>query len=338
VVTDVEIWRCLLHLFRCNFWIKSMARNLDLNKAIQVKTTLKVLSPGMYTVRYIKTQLKNSDEAKLQRATNVPLAFSQAPIHMAGQIEFICPEGITHQTLSAPGDYLIANVKGGDAVLSASKYLPKPLAGKVDVQWRIEPLQQPKIPTTKAPIGHKPASGNERSSKPGAAPLPIRLSGHVERQGDVTVGAGEWLGSPTGQARLEGLKVEWQNPPHGVEFVSACRSGGKALQVRGSDYLGTKRQATPITQLALCLGGENATAYQLDAEAVFSDGSHHVLGSKEAVQASRGGHLIAVRLQVTPTGSSPASTVQTPSTQTATSSVRSSWLDPDATQITKAQP
>jgi len=315
-----------------------MARNLDLNKAIQVKTTLKVLSPGMYTVRYIRTQFESSGEAKLQRATNVPLAFSQAPIRMAGQIEFICPEGITHQTLSAPGDYLIANVKSGEAVLSASKYLPKPLAGKVDVQWRIEPLQQPEMPTTKAPIvGPKWASSNERSSKASVAPLPIHLSGHVERQGDVTVGVGEWLGSPTGQARLEGLKVEWQNPPANVGFVGACRSGEKTLQVRGSDYLGTKRQATPITQLALCLSGDNTAAYQLDAEAVFSDGSHHTLGAKEAVQASRGGHLVAVRLQVSPTGSTSASTAQAPPKKTATSAVRSSWLDPDATHITKAQ-
>ncbi|WP_346796459.1 hypothetical protein R5M92_13385 [Halomonas sp. Bachu 37] len=314
-----------------------MTRHVDLNEAIQVKTALKVLSPGMYTIRYIGAQPAGSVDARLQRAVNIPLALSQAPIRMAGEIEFICPEGITHQTLSAPGDYLIAHVKRGEAVLSASKYSPKPLAGKVDVQWRIEPLQQSATPAKTAPAMSTATSstGDSAHNQPRAskAPLPIRLSGHIERRGDVTVNSGEWLGDPRGQARLEGLQIEWQDPPTGVEFVGACRAGDRTLQSKGSEYLGTRRQAAPITQLAICLAGSNAAAYRLEADAVFSDGSRHELGAKEAVQASRSGHLVAVRLQVTP---SVSTIVQSKPEQSAPAG-RSSWLDPEATHIATAQ-
>lgn len=314
-----------------------MTRHANLNEAIQVKTALKVLTPGMYTIRYLGTRPTGSVEASVKPSANIPLALSQAPIHMPGEIEFICPEGISHQTLSAPGDYLIAHVKRGEAVLAASKYAPKPLVGKVDVQWRIESLQQP-IADGKGATGRPiqkqvtPAASTKSLSRQAfEAPLalPVKLTGHIERRGDVTVGSGEWLGDPKGKARLEGLKIEWQNPPAGVEIVGACRAGNQTLQAKGSDYLGTRRQAAPITQLALCLSGKNAASYHLEAEAVFSDGSRHALGAKEAVQASDDNYLIAVRLNVT------EAVAATPS-QATPSSTRSSWLDPQATYIAKA--
>lgn len=164
-------------------------------------------------------------------------------------------------------------MKRGDAVLAASKYSPKPLAGKVDVQWRIESLQQPVGRTSSAP-----AQANQHPEPyvgKAANSLPLTLTGHIERRGDVTVNSGEWLGDPNGTARLEGLQIESNALPQGVEILGACRAGNQTLQAKQNNYLGTKRQATAITQLALCLGGENANNYQLDAEAIFSDGSRH---------------------------------------------------------------
>ncbi|MEC8902396.1 MAG: hypothetical protein VYB92_11255 [Pseudomonadota bacterium] len=306
-----------------------MTHQLDLNDAIQVKTALKVLSPGMYTIRYQGTRPTGSQSGQAQHSANIPLALSQAPINMAGEIEFICPEGISHQTLSAPGDYLIAHVKRGDAVLAASKYSPKPLAGKVDVQWRIESLQQPVGRTSSAP-----AQANQHPEPyvgKAANSLPLTLTGHIERRGDVTVNSGEWLGDPNGTARLEGLQIESNALPQGVEILGACRAGNQTLQAKQNNYLGTKRQATAITQLALCLGGENANNYQLDAEAVFSDGSRHSLGKQEAVRAATGnGHLVAVRLCIHSANST------TTNSHTATNTAQSSWLDPQATYVAKA--
>lgn len=312
-----------------------MTQHLDLNEAIQVKTSLKVLSPGMYTIRYLGTRPTGSVEANVKRSANIPLALSQAPIHMPGEIEFICPEGVSHQTLSAPGDYLIAHVKRGDAVLAASKYAPKPLAGKVDVQWRIESIQQTTAESNMAAVSTPqkhaaPPAKRAKQQAREATTLSVKLTGHIERRGDVTVGSGEWLGDPKGKERLEGLQIEWLDSPSGVEIVGACRAGNQTLQTKGNSYLGTRRQAAPITQLALCLSGKNAALYHLDAEAVFSDGSRHTLGAKEAVQATGEGYLIAVRVAVTE-----AMAATTPS-QATPSPARSAWLDPQATYITKA--
>lgn len=304
-----------------------MTRHVNLNEAIQVKTSLKVLSPGMYTVRYLGTRPADSAEANAKHSANIPLALSQAPIHMPGEIEFICPEGVSHQTLSTPGDYLIAHVKHGDAVLAASKYSPKPLAGNVDVQWRIESLQQP----SQQKAAPAPPTSPQSSA---TVSLPITLTGHIERQGDVTVAAGEWLGDPNGKARLEGLQIEWQDTPAGVAFAGACRASNQTLQAKGNSYLGTRRQAAPITQIALCLSGKNAALYQLEAEAVFSDGSHHALGTKAAVQATQEGYLVAVRVTVNEAVAKKAE-ASAPS-KAATSPARSAWLDPKATYITKA--
>ena len=302
-----------------------MKHPLDLNDAIVVKTALNVLSPGMYTIRYQGTRPSGEQHAHPEHSANIPLALSQAPINMAGEIEFICPEGINHQTLSAPGDYLIAHVKRGDAVLAASKYAPKPLAGKLDVQWRIESLQQPSKPEASK------ATPTAEKRPLDTTPFALTVSGHIERQGDVTVQSGEWLGNPQGTARLEGLQIESNALPQGVNILGACRAGNQTLQAKQNTYLGTKRQATAITQLALCLGGENASDYTLAAEAAFSDGSRQALGHKEAVMAANGsGHLVAVRI-----GLHKSNLTKTHSQPTA-QQAQSSWLDPKATYVAKA--
>lgn len=315
-----------------------MTRHVNLNEAIQVKTALKVLSPGMYTIRYLGTRANGSEASNAKHSANIPLALSQAPIHMPGEIEFICPEGVTHQTLSTPGDYLIAHVKRGEAVLAASKYAPKPLAGKVDVQWRIEPLQASSVAsnaaattTLKQPLAPSPKPTNQGTPKVSTSKegLPITLTGHIERRGDVQVSGNEWLGDPKSNARLEGLQIEWASPDE-VELLGACRAGGQTLHAKSGEYLGTRRKAAPITQLALCLSGKDAALYHLDAEAVFSDGSHHALGAKEAVQANAEGHLVAVRVAVT------KKTAATAPSQATPSPARSAWLDPQATYITQA--
>jgi len=280
-------------------------------------------SPGMYAIRYQGTRSKNSAGTPTQRSVNIPLSLSQAPIRMAGEIEFISPEGIHHQTLSEPGDYLVAHVRHGDAVLAVSKYSPKPLVDMIDVQWRIESLQQP-LKRHAAQILPKAAPPPSAATS-----IPLTLTGHIERRGDVTVNSGEWLGDPQGSARLEGFLIESSAFPEEVELLSACRAGEQTLQAKQNGYLGTKRQATAITQLALCLGGEKASGYELEAEAAFSDGSRQPLGRKEAVMAANGkGHLVAVRLRLHK-GDGAAPSRQVTATQ-------SSWLDPKATYVAKA--
>lgn len=316
-----------------------MSRHLDLNTAINVKTALKVLSPGMYTARYISSQIKGKPEGSGSRA-NIPLAFSQAPIQVEGEIEFVCPEHITHKTLSAPGDYLLVNVKGGDAVLAVSKYSPKALTDAVDVHWRIEPLSQATQDRSSLgenkPIGPSslgPSSVNNTSASPYQGGQ-LSLQGHIERRGDVQVPAGEWLGDPQGTARLEGLRMVWRQQPDNVTLMAGCKAGENTQQIKNDQYLGTRQQATPITQLAVFLTGSDAHTYQLEGEAAFSDGSRQSLGKSTASIGSKGSYLVAVRLSITGYAQQeemPSTAQKAPSP----SSARSRWLDPQATHITQ---
>ncbi|NYS60342.1 hypothetical protein [Vreelandella salicampi] len=314
-----------------------MSTNVDLNSAILVRTALKTLSPGMYTVRYLGSKVKGG--AGSAASANIPLALSQAPIRMAGEIEFICPEGITHQTLAAPGDYLLVNVKGGDAVLAASKYSPRPLDGKVDIHWRIEPLNpaQPlkSAQSSKHSQRDNAQQGTQRkktTTKVDIA-LPLTLKGHIERRGDITVNDGEWLGDPSSQARLEGFAIDCAELPQGVQLIAGGKVGQKTQQVNANEFFGTRQKATPITQLAICLSSPNTDHLTLKGEAAFSDGSRRPLGSPKAVTGSAGSHLVAVRLSLETTKAPPATQQLAVADERAGHSSRSRWLDPEFTQI-----
>lgn len=322
-----------------------MPSNVNLNDAIHVRTALKVLSPGMYTVRHLGTQTSDASASQL----SIPLALSQAPIQMDGDIEFICPDGITHQTLAASGDYLLLNITGGDAVLAASKYAPRALADKVDIHWRIESLNQrdsARPSQRPSQTGFAPAqpkrlhSNRTAETHPAqrtenASPMPlVQLSGHAERRGDINAAAGEWLGDPGSQARLEGLRVLWQDAPEGVELIAGCKAGEHTQQVKNGAFLGTRQQAMPITQLAACLTGRNAEHYTLSGEAAFTDGSRQPLGGPKAVHGSANSYLVAMKISITPTHTQTKPEQQAkPVRDEAAASSRSRWLDPDVTHI-----
>lgn len=315
-----------------------MPTNVDLNSAIQVRTALKTLSPGMYTVRYLGSHAKGGSGSAA--SANIPLALSQAPIRMEGEIAFICPEGITHQTLAAPGDYLLVNVKGGDAVLAASKYSPRPLDGKVDIHWRIEPLNHAQ-PSKRTPSPQhakprenaQPGVQHQKAPTKTDTPLPVALKGHVERKGDINVSSGEWLGDPNSRARLEGFAIDCAKLPLGVQLIAGGKVGQQTQQVNANEFLGTRQKAMPITQLAVCLRGPNADQLTLKGEAAFSDGTRQPLGSPKAVTGSAGSHLVAVRLRLETANEPPVDNQEAKINEHTAHNSRSRWLDPDVTQI-----
>lgn len=315
-----------------------MPSNVNLNDAIHVRTALKVLSPGMYTVRHLGTQTSSASASQL----SIPLALSQAPIQTDGDIEFICPDGITHQTLATSGDYLLLNIKGGDAVLAASKYAPRALVDKVDIHWRIEPLSQHesarqshRSPQPRRLHSNRTAEASSTQRTESASTMPLmQVSGHAERHGDIHAAAGEWLGDPESQIRLEGLRILWQNAPAGVELIAGCKAGQHTQQVKNGDFLGTRQQATPIRQLAVCLTGPNADNYILSGEAAFTDGSRQPLGDSRAVRGNANSYLVAMKVSITParTQAEPEQRTRVEQDDTSASS-RSRWLDPDVTHI-----
>lgn len=297
-----------------------MSHLLDLNSAIKVKTALKVLSPGMYTARYMGCQMQDHQAGVSSTNVSIPLAFSQAPIQMEGEITFVSPEHVTDRILSTPGDYLLVNVKGGEAILAVSKYTPKALIEKVDVHWRLEPLDQPS-PKKHAATDIQPMASQTTNK---VSDVQLTLKGHIERQGDVQADTGEWLGSPEGQARLEGFQIAWKHQPATVTVMAVCKAGQESLQIKNDQFLGTRQKATPITELAVFLDGTDAHQYHVHGEAAFSDGSRHWLGETKAVAGSNGSYLVAVRLLITP------NQFETVPTQI---EARSRWLDPKTTTI-----
>lgn len=300
-----------------------MSQPVDINQAVAVRTSMKVLQPGLYVIHYVDVSPTKSQ---------VPLSLAQAPIRMAGAIEFICPEGVSQQTLAKPGDYLVVNVRQGNAVLAVSKYAAAALIDTAQVHWRVEPI----VPTQKATA---PASRASAAKSPARTYQPvtgIALTGHIERRGDVTVESGEWLGATQGRARLEGFQIDWSQRPEGIDIQAICWSDGQRSEGETGRFVGTRQKAKSIHDLQLALSGPRASQYRLTGEAVFSDGYRQSLGNintsarhNDDAQGNR--HVTAVTLQVERIALSQMSDQAPPNDKQPTP--KSSWLDPEITHI-----
>ena len=304
-----------------------MSQPADINQAVAARTSMKVLQPGLYVIHYVDATPTKSP---------VPLLLAQAPIRMAGVIEFTCPEGVHQQTLAKPGDYLVVNVRQGNAVLAVSKYAAASLIDTAQVHWRIEPI----VPAPAAPASR--ANAAKRAPQTYQPVTGITLTGHIERRGDVTVESGEWLGATQGRARLEGFQIDWPQRPEGVDIQAVCGSGGQRSEATTGRFIGTRQRARPIHDLQLTLVGPSASRYRLTGEVAFSDGSRQPLGSVNAkashndnAQGSR--HVTAITLKVERITTSAAQDVSQAREQAQPGdkqpAPKSSWLDPEITHI-----
>lgn len=156
---------------------------------------------------------------------------------------------------------------------------------------------------------------------PAAEPVYLTQLGHIERRGDVTV-TGSWLGDPAGQHRLEGFALNWEDMPKGVTLAYSCRSGTDAEPQIGvaGQFVGTRRQAKPITAVAFVLSGPRANEFELSGHVAFAGSSPlAVVPGQELSGPSGAEQLVALQLVITPKAYRAV-----PPT--------SPWLDPAATR------
>lgn len=248
--------------------------------SLSIHSRIASLDAGMYLFRLVADITPSS-------ANKTFLSLNQSPIGK-GAVDFFPGEGISRNTLAKPGDCVVVRVKGGSAGVLITEYKPesetRPVQLRID---RIEASPKTEKPQTAAPVS--------------ADSIALTLLGHIERRGDVSV-TDDWLGAPTSTARIEGFSIDWAgNKPEGVELAYLCRvpQGSEPAIAMTGQYVGTRRQAKPITAVAFALTGIQAADYELSGQAVFAGQAPvGIVPDKELSGPTATEQLVALRVIV----------------------------------------
>lgn len=255
---------------------------------LDVSSSIRILEPGMYIFRYA---------SQLPEAAMICFTLQATPIGK-GTIDFFPAEGVSRNTLAKLGDCIVGRVKGAVTALLVTEYRQTP-DSSLHADLRID-----RIDTSEAIISRSHAPQVQPQTAPPAALL---IAGHIERIGDTVMQDG-WLGDPTGKARIEGFVVEWPDRPDGVDIAYQCHVGGIGQQAPSlsGGYVGTRRQAAPITAVAFALVGPEAENYRLEGSVVFAGGvACPVIPGEELCGPSGREQLVAMQLSVFSSSSRP---------------------------------
>lgn len=289
---------------------------------VSVSSSLRVIEPGLWIIRYFDCGGATAPPAVM---------LNPAPIGK-GSLDFFPGEGVTRNTLTKPGDCIIARVKGEAASLLVSELHPK--GQQAQVKLRIDKVDTSFAGSAvKAPVSQRATQplatalnqlNNVAAAASAERSLAIKLVGHIERRGDVVV-HNDWLGSPASTQRIEGFAISCEGLPEGVSLGYSCRSNqqGAPQVALAGNFVGTRRQAKPITAVAFNLGGSKSADFMLAGQVAFAGQAPlAIVGGKELRGPSGQEPLVGLRLNVVP--------IKQPETT-------SPWDDPAITEIFKAR-
>lgn len=253
---------------------------------LEITSSLKLLEPGMYLFRYA---------SKLSAEDMICFTLQATPLGK-GMIDFFPAEGVSRNTLAKLGDCIVGRVKGANTGVLITEYRQT-----ANPELRAD-LRIDRIDTSEAII-------SSQSAQPARTveTCELRIAGHVERIGD-TVAQGGWLGSPSANSRIEGFVIEWPDRPDGVDIAYQCYVAGIGQQppTLSGGYVGTRRQAAPITAVAFALVGPNAESYHLEGTVIFAGSFACSVMPGEELRGPTGREpLVAMQLSVFPSSSRP---------------------------------
>ncbi|MCQ4321751.1 hypothetical protein [Stutzerimonas stutzeri] len=280
---------------------------------MKINSRVAVLDLGMYIFRY---SVPAGDTHRRSY-----LSLHQSPIGK-GSVDFFPGEGVSRNTLTAPGDCVIVRVKGAQASVLVTEYHPENESNRIH-------LRLDKIDTSASLIDPKPIDPKPIEQKPidqQAGACELEWLGHIETRGDVSATSG-WLGDPNTARRLEGFSANWLNKPDGLDLAYLCRAAkGTEPQVGlAGTFVGTRRKAKPITSVAFALSGQSAADHELTGQVVFAGSPPLTISPDKELSGPNGTEqLVAIRVVVTPRAAQ-------------ASSPASPWTDPVVAQIFRSK-
>ena len=257
---------------------------------LKITSRVTLLEPGMYIFRY-------ASQPTAERS--VYIALQQAPLGK-GVIDFFPAEGVSKNMLTKLGDCVIGRVKGGvTTVLITEYYLADVEIDPVDLRIdRIDTSQA--IMRNFLPAAPQPEAVALSKTAPKNAVL--KLTGHIEKVGDIAV-TDQWLGDETGQARLEGFSIIWDNKPHGVDlaYTSTSAGAGPSQKVLTGSFTGARNKAASLVAVGFSLTGPDRERYDLTGYAVFAGAGRQAIVTEQMIFGPSGSEpLVALQISITP--------------------------------------
>jgi hypothetical protein len=159
-----------------------------------------------------------------------------------------------------------------------------PLGISTDVELKLEPIDRVERAATREPAITAP-------ELPVAAPGRFIVEAHLQKQGATRSTASGWVGSASGEDRLDCFGVSWRQPVKGARLSYGCEMLGRGRQVARvpGQIVGAKGQATPIVRVFFELSGSNAQAFEFVLTAAFKGApSRTVSGTKVELSGPTG--------------------------------------------------
>lgn len=227
------------------------------NANFKISSRLALLNSGLYVVRCSAGLAGDHPDC---------ITLNPSPIGR-GTVDFFPAEGVSRNTLAKAGDCIVVRVKGDQASILITEF--KTASNTTPIEIRIDRVTPVAKETDEDAT--QPAAPRAESSVTKPTSLRTTLTGHIERTGDVSVDAG-WLGSPDSIHRIEGFSVTVPDIPEGVVLAYSCRCGvnGETDVGMAGKFVGTRRQAKPITAVAFALSGEHAASFELTGKVAFA--------------------------------------------------------------------
>lgn len=138
-----------------------------------------------------------------------------------------------------------------------------PLCVSTDVELKLEPIDRAER-----------SASRELQTAAATAPAPtgrFLVEGHMQKLGDSRAGPSGWLGSATGDERLECFSVAWLELLKGVRLSYGCEMLGRGRQTARvpGQLVGTKGQSTAISRVFFELNGSHAAEWEFVITAAF---------------------------------------------------------------------
>ncbi|GEP01785.1 hypothetical protein [Methylobacterium haplocladii] len=235
------------------------------------------LKRGLFALRYVRSGAAGA----------VPTVSVQAATGSEAVIVVISAPGARSGVLLAPGGSLVVRAEQPGALRVTVR--PQD-GGSADAELQLEPLHAglPSLVGDAIGTGRLGARVDNAPTQPERAPARLEVMGHVSRRGDVSVGAGQWIAGPDAPAPIEGLALRALDRPGLAIEYQVLIGGSDAAWTRWTTegYVGTRGKFKSLHGIRLRLTGADASAFEVEAEALF-------LGSATAFRKGREIELIS---------------------------------------------
>lgn len=254
------------------------------------RVTPVALQRGLFVLRYVRSSTPGTAPTVVVR----PAPESQS------LIEVISAPGDRPGVIAIPGGCLVVRAEQAGTLQVTIQAMAS--VGAPEAELRLEPLQAGRSDdsgfASNAVRGDAPRGRTSMSQAPSRPRLEVL--GHVSRRGDVVAGTGEWIAGPDAPAPIEGVALRATDPLDvAIEYQVLIGGPGASWTAwTAESYAGTRGKFRSLHGIRLRLTGPSASAFQIEAEALFLGAATSHRKGREVELSSNSGADPLVGLKV----------------------------------------